>query len=135
MNVGYCNKELYECFIYIKKQGGGGLNAPSASTFSILLKVCERSSSREERQLLRTMHALLCKRNESWSISSKADGSHVEFLGFAAQYLEVYVCILVYLTYVFDWWNVVFFSIEFSKLHVPGKTSCVVWYKFDLVPI
>ena len=28
-----------------------------------------------------------------------------------------------------------FFSIEFSKLHVPGKMSCVIWYTFDLVPI
>ena len=30
----------------------------------------------------------------------KADGIHVDFIGFVVQYLEVYVCIMVYLTYV-----------------------------------
>ena len=66
----------------------------------------------------------------------KGDGSHVDFLGFAAQYLEVYVCTLVYLTYVatFSLIGEMFFcsSIEFSKLHVPGNKSCVIWYTFDV---
>ena len=57
---------IYACMLYLyKKNKGGGwtLNNPSASTFSIFLKVCERSISQEERQLLRTMHAF--EKNDS----------------------------------------------------------------------
>ena len=66
----------------------------------LLLKFCERSSSREERLCIFEKNVNSVKETKVNQFSLKADGSHVDFLGFAAQYLEVYVCILVYLTYV-----------------------------------